>query len=367
MTSPALVQAHRLVALGLGALVVLVTLAGAALVFRDELTPVFTPRIVVSPREAPPDAYERMLDAARRIAPGASGFDIVPARRGDRAAEVIVRTPGGRRHLFFDPHDARLVADSERHWMPFATLFELHRELLAGEGGATVVGIAGFALAFLALSGIVLWWPRAWKYAFRLRLRGNRVAVSFDLHRTAGALFALLLLFNALSGAAMVFDEAAPRLVNRLSGRPDVARVGAAPAAGAMRPLDELVAAANHAFAEGQVSRIQVRDGAPVVVRKRLAREHDTNGMNRIYVDATTGRVLEVSTLAALPPGNAMYEWLYPIHTGKLFGDSYRAVVMVAGVVPLVSLATGLILWLSKRRRKAASEGSLRRARAAAD
>jgi uncharacterized iron-regulated membrane protein len=349
--SPALVRVHRLVALGLGALVVLVTLAGAALVFRDELTPLVTPQAVVPPRAMAPDAYQRMLEAARALEPSARSIEIVPAPRADRAAEVIVHGARGHRHLFFDPHDARLVADSERQWMPFATLFWWHKELLAGGGGSYAIGVAGFAAAFLAGSGIALWWPRAWKYALRLRLRGNRVAVSFDLHRSAGALFALFLLLNAITGASMVFDEASPRIVNALAGASPLAAMPPS-APGPMKPLPELIAAAERSFPAGTVSRILVRDDSVVVVRKRLPSDHDTHGMNRIYVDGASAAVLKVSPLERLPPGNAMYEWLYPLHTGKLVGLPWRIALLLAGLVPLLSLITGLILWRSKAQRR---------------
>ena len=352
MTSPKLVQAHRYIALGLGVLVVLMGLTGAALVLRDELTAWLTPAVKIAPRALEAGAYQRILAGVRGVEPEAKSLDVVPSQRPDRAAEVIVHGHDGERHLFVDPHDGSVVADSDREWLPFATLFQLHRRLMAGEPGEYVVGAAGFALAFLAISGLILWWPRKLKYAFRIRWDGNRLAVSFDLHRCAGAAFALFLLFNAVTGLSMIFDTASSKLVNRLSGSPDAAlpaAVLARPVAD-MKPLDEIVAAAERAFPGGRVTRIAIRDGnAPVVVRKRLPEENATNGMNRIYVDPASGAVLLASTLAQLPPGNAMFEWLYPLHAGKLFGTPYKILLVLAGLVPTLSLITGIIVWRSKK------------------
>ena len=64
MTSPGLVRVHRYVALGLGALVVLMGLTGAALVFREELTAVFTPAVKVSAQPVTAGEYQRILAAA---------------------------------------------------------------------------------------------------------------------------------------------------------------------------------------------------------------------------------------------------------------------------------------------------------------
>lgn len=350
MTSAQLLRLHRWVGLGLGVVVAVLALAGASLVFRDELTVMLTPEVAIPPR-GQPVRLQGVLDAARRLAPGAQSLEIIPATRPDRATEVIIRVGRQDRQLFVDPHDGRVVADSERQWMPFATLFRLHKQLLAGEAGGYAAGAAGLALAFMAASGLILWWPRAWKRAFRLRLGGNRVAVSYDLHRCAGAVFALFLLVNAVTGLSMVFDEAAPRLVNALSRSAGVTVPSIpAPAPGAARPLDEIVAAANRAFPAGSLSRIHVTERAPVVVRKRIAGQNETRGMNRIYVDPSTASVLKVSTLEGLPPGNAMYEWLYPLHTGRLIGLPYRALLALVGLVPVLSLVTGFILWRSRAR-----------------
>ena len=115
-----------------------------------------------------------------------------------------------------------------------------------------------------------------------------------------------------------------------------------------MRPLDDLVAAANGTFPEGRVVRVAVREGAPVLVRKRLAGENDTHGMNRIFVDGATGEVVAARALDFQPPGNRIYEWIYPLHTGTLVGWPYRLLLVLAGLAPLASLATGLILWRSR-------------------
>lgn len=351
MTSPRLLQAHRYVALGLGALIVVIGSTGASLVFRDELTAWFTPAVRIDPGSPAAGWYERVLAAVRAAAPQAKSIDIAPSRRTDRATEAIIRGPGGERHLFVDPHQGKVVADSDRQWLPFATFFQLHKRLMAGESGEYLVAAAGMALGFLAVTGLVMWWPRKLEYAFRFRWSGNRLAVSFDLHRCAGAAFAIFLLLNAITGVSMNLDEASKTLVNaaaQSSGEP-----GPPPAMSnafaAMQPLDEIVAAAERALPGGAVTRIAIRDGnVPVVVRKVLPGDNDTHGMNRIYVDAASATVLRASLLERLPPGNAMFEWLYPLHTGKLLGTAYKGVLVLAGLVPLLSLVTGLIVWRSR-------------------
>lgn len=355
MTSPGLVRVHRCVALGLGAFVALVGLTGAALVFREELTAVFTPAVKVPGAPVAPGQFQRILAAVRAADPSVASVDIVPSMRADRAAGAILHGARSERYLFIDPHDGTIVADSEREWLPFATFYELHRRFLAGARGEYAVSIAGFALVFLAVSGLVMWWPRRWKQALRIRWDGNRLAVSYDLHKCAGAAFALILITNALIGIAMTFDEVSVALVNRIANRaPPSIPPASSEAMASLRPLDDIVAAADAAFPGGYVSRVAIRPGnAPIMVRKRLASDNDTHGMNRIWVDAGSAAVLRVSAIRDAPPGNAMFEWLYPLHTGMLVGTPYRVLLVLAGCVPLLSLVTGLIVWRSRAARRA--------------
>ena len=208
-------------------------------------------------------------------------------------------------------------------------------------------------LVVMATTGLILWWPQAWKQALRIRWSGNRLAVSFDMHKVTGACFALFLLTNALTGLVLIFSGVSTTLVNRVLSVADAVTPSIArPAmAGSMKPLDELVAAANRAFPGGTVTQVVVRSGVrPVVVRKRTAVENNPLGTNRIYVDPWSGEVVGMIVLETAPPGNKMYEWLYPFHIGELFGTLYKLVLAFAGLAPSVLLVTGLIVWWTRSR-----------------
>src|SRR5258708_28474181 len=166
MASPALVRLHRWVALTAGLFICVATLAAAPLVLREELTARLTPAIALAPRRAEAGDYQRVLDAAQRAAPAADSIAIIPPSRDDRATEVILG-PADARTLFVNPRYGAIVADSDRQWLPFATFFRLHTRYAVGPVGEYVVAALGAALAFLASTGLWMWWPgrspRAWK------------------------------------------------------------------------------------------------------------------------------------------------------------------------------------------------------------
>ncbi len=340
---------HRWLALTLFLPLLLVCLSGAALVFRDELLPLLTPAIVVPEQAGDTPRYERVLAAARAAAPGADAVDLLAPRAG-RAVEVWVQQGGALRTLFVDAGTGRIVADSDLDFLPLAMLYRLHKTLLLREAGETLAGLAGLALLFLSLSGFVLWWRNP-AMPLRIRWRVGTLALSFDLHRSTGIVFAAILALNAFTGAAMTFDGLSSAAVNTIAGAP----AGTPPPAGTpgpMRELDLLLAAARAAVPGGEIARVSVRESKGwVVARFRLPGEQVTFGMNRVHVEASTGQVLRVSLRQELAPGNGMFEWLYPLHTGQLVGGGYRAVLVAAGAAPVLLLATGFVLWRRRRRR----------------
>ena len=74
------------------------------------------------------------------------------------------------------------------------TLYEFHRNVLLGNAGANIVGIAGLLLLTSAITGIVLATPRSRAALKRLvwinpRASGTRIA--YDVHRSSGVVFAV--------------------------------------------------------------------------------------------------------------------------------------------------------------------------------
>ena len=347
MNKKILLLTHKTIALSVGVFIAIVCLSGASLVFRNVLAPWFTPAMKIEPQASSPGEYQRVLAAATARVPKAASIEIRPPARRDLAVDVTLDTPDARR-LYVNPHTGAVVADSATQWLPFNSLFRLHRYFLTGAWGEYLVAGIGTLLVVMALSGLILWWPRAWSQALRVRWSGNRMAVSFDFHKATGACFALFLLANALTGLVLIFSGVSTTLVNRVFSVADAVppAIVRPAAASSVKPLDELVAAANRSFPAGIVTQVVVRGGDfLVVVRKRTAAESNPLGTNRIYVDPWSGEVVGMIVLDTAPPGNKMYEWLYPFHIGELFGSLYKLVLVFAGIAPSVLLVTGLIVW----------------------
>lgn len=282
-------------------------------------------------------------------------------------------TQGMTRQVMVDP--ANLAVLGERNWgeaglsrpLLMPTLFHLHRYLMAGEAGKVVIAVQGVALYLLALTGIVVWWPKftlsAFWHAVTVRRGSNWPKFSFQLHRAAGFWVAPALLVLAFSGVYFNMPDwvtpairaVAPltkneKMVNA-SGK-DAPRIDAGAA----------MAAAQARFPEARVSRIGIpgKPDQPYELRVRQPGElRHGAGATRVSVDAGSGAVLRAIDPLAARGGDWFVSLLYPLHTGEAFGLAGRILISVVGLTPLLFFVTGLVVWLKFRRKpaKAAAAG----------
>jgi len=108
-------------------------------------------------------------------------------------------------------------------------LLDLHDNLLAGETGRTVNGIAAFAIFALALTGVVIWWPgtKTWRRSLTVPRGLGWQRTTWHLHSMIGFwTFGFTLVF-ALSGAYFGFPGLFQNIADWLDPvtDPDASRV----------------------------------------------------------------------------------------------------------------------------------------------
>jgi uncharacterized iron-regulated membrane protein len=280
----------------------------------------------------------------------------VPADAGP-AAQALTR------QVMLDPYT--LEIKGERDWGRYGlsrpllmpTLFHLHRYLLSGEIGKTLVGVAGVALLVLALTGLVLWWPRlnwqALRRALRISFGGSWPRLFYSSHKASGFFAAPVLLVLAFSGVYMNL----PRMVLPLVGL--VAELGPTgklnnSAAGPHIAPGAAMALAQALYPDGRVSRIALpaKPAQPYEIRVRQPGEVARgDGATRITLDAVSGKPLRVRDPLRAPGGERFLGWQFPLHSGQAFGTPGRVFISLFGLLPLGFFATGALIWWKRRRK----------------
>jgi uncharacterized iron-regulated membrane protein len=369
-------RVHLVVALVFGGVFCLSGLTGCALAWMHELDVALNPALFhAAPARGPlaPEAIGRIVDRlAADPAYGRPGQVTLPERGGEVAiAWYRLPPPGARgpftldrsRQVMVDP--ASLAVTGERVWgepglarpLLMPTLFHLHRYLLAGDTGKTVIAVSGLALLCTSVLGLVLAWPKttlaAWRKALTVAHRGSWPRFHYSFHRAAGLVVAPVLALLGFSGCLFNQPQWITPVVASVAAvspppapRHDVA-VGGGPvgvAAAAQAALD--------AFPAARVSRVglPVKPGQPYEIRLRQPGEvRQGDGNTRVTVDAATGRILRARDPLRAPAGDRFLDWQFPLHTGEAFGSAGRTVITVAGLAPAAFMLTGLGVWWRRK------------------
>ncbi|WP_462169904.1 PepSY-associated TM helix domain-containing protein [Pseudoalteromonas xiamenensis] len=85
-------------------------------------------------------------------------------------------------------------------------LLDLHYKFLIGETGLWITGVASIILLFMGISGLVIY-RQFWKKFFSLRLNVKRTAFFSDLHKLTGIWSAPILLVLGFTGAYWNISE----------------------------------------------------------------------------------------------------------------------------------------------------------------
>ena len=351
-----LFRTHWLLGLAAGLVLAVVGATGAILGFEPELIDALNPavRFGATVRGEP-------------LAPSAIATVAIAGRNGYRARSIdwqgddrapIVRLARGAERsgveVAVDPYRGAPIG--ELRGTGFVdTVEQLHRNLAAGPVGKQLVGASTLALIAIAISGIVLRWPRrhsmrAW-LAFEWRLKGR--ALLRHLHLTAATWMLPLHLLVALTGLWWSYDVYRDA-INRAAGvtspqrRPDgSARVDLPSAA-----VDVAWTTFRREVAGATRATIPLAGdaGAPIEIRYQTRESPHGRAWNTLKVDATGAAVVANERYAGQPAGRRFVSSLFPLHSGDFFGLPGRiAMALAALALPLFTL-TGLWMWQQRRR-----------------
>lgn len=217
----AMFQVHLWTGLALGLYLVMLSVTGSALVYRNELD-----RYFATPRPAFDAAARRltteeMTEAARRAYPG---YEVT--RVGDRITrrnptiEVWVEKDGEKKERLFNPYTGVDLGDAVTQGEHFVLwLARLHDELLFDRTGRWWNGFLSLVMTVTVLTGLVVWWPGAgrWKRSLQVRRRSGWRRFNWDLHSAGGFWLFLFLLMWGVSGFYLGIPEPFSNVVDAIS------------------------------------------------------------------------------------------------------------------------------------------------------
>jgi uncharacterized iron-regulated membrane protein len=355
-------QVHRYIGLAVAIVIIIVGLTGSILVFYPEMDNYLLDRqfgTVISQGEK--ISYTQVIDLAKehykdRTDWKMSLVNLFP----DRPYTVWFTTPSQEYiGAFIDPYTGKVMGDYIWDRSIFGTMLKLHYQLLAGEIGTIVVGIAAFLTIVLSITGLMLWngWKNLW-LGLKIKWQGHPMRVNFDIHKTAGILSVAFLTVLSLTGFAWNFSAQAKPIIHAATFTPILPELKSQPIPG-KSPLDisVFIEKADALFPQSSTTYLflpQDREGIFAITKKQIG-ESMKHGQTKISFDQFSGKVLRVED--ALKPTRAEFvlNSFVPLHFGTFGGVPTRILYVFVGLSPLVLFITGakmfkLRLWDRQRK-----------------
>ena len=248
--------------------------------------------------------------------------------------------------LAFDPYTGAVVGNQSDRNDFMGKVHQLHLRLMAGETGATIVSWAAVFLFFLALSGVVLWWPRKILW---VNWRNPAKLINWELHQTLGIYLSIFLLIFSLTAMVIHWDDAAMKVVNRATASaevPDFPESQQAPTGAVPVSPDQLLATAEAAAPGARATAVQFM-GNLVRIWMMYPEDRTPSGRTNVFVDQYTGKIVYLVDSRTAPLGYRVVKmWNREIHTGDIGGMPTRILACLMSLLLPISALTGPLIWL---------------------
>lgn len=348
-----LLKGHLFAGLVTGWVLVIITLAGAAMVFRPQLDPLVNPELfAVQGAGTQRASLDTLAQNARAQFPEHK-FNWVRFW-ADPARPAMIRATNSDQ-IYLDPWSAQVLGQQNRYRGFFGRAEEIHRFLSLGTTvGKHVVGAVVLIFVAIIVTGFLLWLPpaaRLVKSALTLNFSLKGRARWLNWHRTLGAYVGLVVLLSALTGLPHAYDWYEHGLY-RLTGSP-IPEIpdAAAPAGTSPLPIEELWRRTRALMPEFESAQVNFPRGGKAVeiwvVEKGAPHPH---ARSYLHLDGHTGAVIDFEPYRESSLGHRLYYWMLSLHLGQAFGWPGQVLLFLAVLGVPVLVVTGTWSYLARRR-----------------
>jgi sulfite reductase (NADPH) flavoprotein alpha-component len=353
-----LFRIHWILGISAGLVLAVVGVTGAMIGFEAEILRAMNPSIRAAAAEGPAAAPSKLVDAARTAHPGYNARSI--AWEGDDEPVVVRLAKGSERgglEVAVDPHTAAVLG-TPRGKDVFDVAEQLHRNLAAGPVGKQIVGASTAVLLVLAITGIILRWPRrsSWRawLTFNPKLRGR--GFLWHLHSVAATWLLAFYLIAALTGLWWSYDFYR-NAINSMAGVSGPLRRPGGDGRNELAPatIDQAWTVFRREATGATRASFGLTGAADASVEIRyqtLASPHE-RAWNTLKVDAANDAVASRELYAEQPRGRRFVSSIFPLHSGGFFGLPGRIAVAFAALMMPFFAVTGFLLWIARRRNRA--------------
>lgn len=340
-----------LVGLAAAVFLVLLSLSGTIIAFEPELNRTLHPELTKVTVAGPVMDWDVVKASVEQQLPGWKLTRFYFPDRPEWSTYSRIRNTKTKavRQIYVDQYTGKVLGSTEDGPDLLIRIHDLHVNLLTGKTkskpGSLVVMAATWALLFLSISGVVLWFPRR---VVRFRASSPGPRLNRDLHMSLGFWSSLAMLLFAITGVGLHYQTG--KLLDLLN-RPEYAaiRTGHGPS------IEGMLQTARETLPGAAIPRLLLSEkaGEPVFLYMRFPEDKTPAGRSFVTLDPKTGRVLSAGSSRTTPVMQAaLVQYTREVHTGTLFGYPSRILAALFGFSLSVLAITGPLIWITKQRAK---------------
>lgn len=365
---------HLWLGLVSGIVLFLVCLSGTILTFEEEIEGWFKEDMKVEAMGAK-KSISKLVNHPSIQGKGELTSINIPTDESSPYEFSIKEDPKQRRGTTYlvNPYSAELLVPKETGMDKFMfSMFRMHRWLMMDiSWGRPIVGIATIIFLILAISGIVLWFPKKVKWktvkaGFKIKTNANWKRINHDLHNTLGFYACILILIMGITGLCWSFEGYRDGL-SAIMGTKVFGNRGGGPEIDLESfdneksiSLEEAIALANKELNyEGELSVSLPNDKNPIYSFRKLADDSwSTVAQDRLQIH-TSGEVVSKEIYADKPLNVKIASAIKPIHTGTIYGTFSKWIYFLACLIATSLPITGTIIYINKLKKKSKRRKSL--------
>lgn len=348
---------HRYIGLAVGLITIIVGLTGTLLVFQSEISTFDQQRRIgtITP-QGEPLPVEVVLNTVKKTyadQPDASVQRIYLPSKPNELMNVILKTKQKEwTENYVNPYTGKILGNNLKPTFIqkfYEIVYPLHYELLGGNIGNKFVGIIGLLMSFMGITGIILWpgWRKLIS-GFKIKWNAHVKRVNFDVHKVAGVIAAVFLIFTFFTGFCWNFSDVANPIIYALTFSKQQADPVSVVVAGKFPlALKEQLKTAQATLPDGTLRRIYfpTKPEEALTVSFKLPQETEDYGQSSVYLDQYSGNVLRVDNSLKQSLGDRILNSFSPLHYGTFGGSPTRIFYLFVGLAPLILSVTGFVMW----------------------
>ncbi|MGB7842362.1 MAG: PepSY-associated TM helix domain-containing protein [Salinimicrobium sp.] len=356
---------HLWLGIGSGIILFLICLSGSILVFEKEIKGLFSEKIQLSGTDKPVKSLAQLKWEVETSGVGKLRSLIIPGEAGSFYEVQIKKSAGDRggTTFFLNPYTAEIITPPASAADDFMfTILRLHRWLLFDTSiGRPIVGIATIIFLFLSFSGLILWFPKKWKWncfkpALTIKTNAHWKRIIHDLHNTLGFYVAPFIIVIALTGLCWSFegyrDTAEELLGAEIFARGRGQKPEVVPAGKPVR-IETIFEIVRSQFPQkGEIEILFPTRRNPVYSIRKFGPSTFTPAMADRLILSSSGKLLSKDIFREKPLNEKIASLIKPIHTGHIFGTFSKVLYLLVCLVATSLPVTGTIIWINKLKKK---------------